>query len=147
MVKVENFPNAYKEVYTILNYVDSEDLTCIPKSFIDMLKSNMNNDYKFDFDPEIEFENQNLLRETKVIFAYIFIHYWGNEKQIEAINAKFRKELMENEERKRAKYLDKNIFEKKQNEHITKEQNVEMVKYKKENIFMMIINTLKNLLK
>jgi len=37
MIKVSNFPNAYKEVYIILKYVDSEDLKLIPKSFINML--------------------------------------------------------------------------------------------------------------
>lgn len=76
MIKSSNFPNAYKEVYIILKYVDSEDLKLIPKSFINMLEQNMNDDYKFEFDPNIEFENQKLLRETKSIFAYIFLHFW-----------------------------------------------------------------------
>lgn len=66
MIKVSNFPNAYKEVYIILKYVDSEDLKLIPKSFINMLEQNMNDDYEFEFDPNIEFENQKLLSYLSV---------------------------------------------------------------------------------
>lgn len=143
MIKSSNFPNAYKEVYIILKYVDSEDLKLIPKSFINMLEQNMNDDYKFEFDPNIEFENQKLLRETKSIFAYIFLHFWGNEEQKNIIKAKFKQDLIEDEEEKKIKFPITNIFESRQKNNVISEENVQLVQYKKENILTKIINKMK----
>ena len=62
MIRSENIPNAYKEVYTILKYVSKDDVNLIPKNFIKMLKSKMNVNYKFeynenlDLEPEVEVE-------------------------------------------------------------------------------------------
>lgn len=143
MIKSSNFPNAYKEVYIILKYVDSEDLKLIPKSFINMLEQNMNDDYKFEFDPNIEFENQKLLRETKSILAYIFLHFWGNEEQKNIIKAKFKQDLIEDEEEKKIKFPITNIFESRQKNNVISEENVQLVQYKKENILTKIINKMK----
>ena len=143
MIKSSNFPNAYKEVYIILKYVDSEDLKLIPKSFINMLEQNMNDDYKFEFDPNIEFENQKLLRETKSILAYIFLHFWGNEEQKNIIKAKFKQDLIEDEEEKKIKFPITNIFESRQKNNVISEENVQQVQYKKENILTKIINKMK----
>ena len=46
MIKQENFPNAYKEVYVILSNMDEKDLCKIPQEFLDMIKQKMNNDYE-----------------------------------------------------------------------------------------------------
>lgn len=88
---LELYGNAEMLIYIISNekgmiprklkYVEDDDLKLIPKDFIDMLEKNMNHDYEFIYDENCKFENQKLLRETKAIFAYIFLHFWGNEKQ------------------------------------------------------------------
>lgn len=117
MIKVQNFPNAYKEVYTILQYVDSEDLKSIPENFINMLKSNMNNDYKFYYDPNTQFEDQELLRETKAIFAYIFIHYWGTEEQVTAIKEQFKRDFIKAEEQKKLDFGTDELFNKRKNDY------------------------------
>jgi len=117
MIKVQNFPNAYKEVYTILQYVDEKDYKSIPENFINMLKLNMNNNYKFEYNPNIEFENQELLRETKATFAYIFLHYWGTKEQVAAIKEQFRKDIFKEEEQKKLEFGDKEIFKKIQTNH------------------------------
>ena len=42
MIKVENYPNAYKEVYEILKAVPKEDFDKIPTEFMQIVKKNMN---------------------------------------------------------------------------------------------------------
>ena len=143
MIKVENFPNAYKEVYTILQYVDEIDYNNIPENFKKMLKMNMNNDYKFDYNPNIDFENQKILRETKAIFAYIFLHYWGTTEQVAAIREQFRKDIFKEEEKKKLEYGNREIFKKESPINQISDNNVQMIEYKKENIFSKIINKIK----
>ena len=92
-MNVDNIPKAYKEVYTILKYVEIEDLKLIPKEFINMLRQNMDKDYEFEYNPKIDFEKQNLLRETKGIFAYIFLNFWANEKQRKVIKQTFKNDI------------------------------------------------------
>lgn len=96
MIKVSNFPNAYKEVYTILQYVEKEELNNVPKEFINMLQKNMNPNYIYEYDIYKEFEEQKMLRETKAIFAYIFLHFWANEVEKNKIKAKLKQDLKKN---------------------------------------------------
>ena len=63
MIRSENIPNAYKEVYTILKYVSKDDVNLIPKNFIKMLKSKMNVNYKFEYN-------------EKSIFNITSFFYW-----------------------------------------------------------------------
>lgn len=70
MIKVENYPNAYKEVYVILENMNKNDVKKIPKSFLDIIKTEMNKKYEFKIDKNKGFKNQKILRETKVILSY-----------------------------------------------------------------------------
>lgn len=100
MIDVLNIPNAYKEVYTILKYVDKNDLNLISQDFIEIVKSNMNESYEFEYNINLSFEEQNILRETKAILAYIFLNYWANDKQVIAIKEQFKKDLLQEEKKK-----------------------------------------------
>lgn len=105
MLKVENYPNAYKEVYEILKNVDQDDLNKIPKSFIKMIEKRMNKDYNFFIDENIDFvEEQELMLETKTILAYIYLNYWATDDQRETIKAKFKKDIEEAENQKKELY-------------------------------------------
>ena len=95
MIKEENFPNAYKEVFVILQYMDKEDTNKIPKEFIDMLKEKMNKDYIFNYDESKKIEDQKILKETRTVLAYIFINYWGTKKQKTKIKAKFIQDIID----------------------------------------------------
>ena len=150
MIKVENYPNAYKEVYVILNNMDEKALEVIPQAFINMVKSHMNNDYEFELDGNIDLEEQNLLKETKAILAYIFLNYWGTEEQNAKIKAKFRQDIIK-EEQSKGKYDPEVLFRKNENNNISsnlaQNQEVHLVEYKKENIFKKLINIIKNIFK
>ncbi len=146
MIKVENYPNAYKEVYEILKYVPKEDLKRVPKKFMDMLEEKMNKNYKFSIDTSKDFiEEQELMIETRTILAYIFLNYWATEIQKEKINIKFKKDI-EDAEKQKGDLYNVNIFKNKKQlkENSEKEQERAMVIYKKENFITKIFNIIKN---
>ena len=97
MVKAENFPNAYKEVYEILKYIDEKELKLIPQTFINMIKNNMNNSYKFKIDENIDFEEQKILKETKIVLAYIYLNYWGTNEEKLRITKTFQYDINKEE--------------------------------------------------
>ena len=150
MIKAENYPNAYKEVYVILNNMDKKDVKIIPQSLLDMIKSRMNKNYKFELNDSINFEEQTLLKETKAILAYIFLNYWGTDEQNKRIKEKFRQDIIK-EELQKNKYNAEELFKSNKNNNMSskviQKQEVHMVEYKKENLFKKIINILKNYFK
>ena len=99
MIKKENYPNAYKEVYVILNNVDKELINKVPISFINMIKSEMNKNYKFELNENVNFEDEYILTETKGILAYIFLNYWGTKEQKDRIMRKFQHDIMLEEQK------------------------------------------------
>lgn len=113
MINVSNFPNAYKEVYTIMKYIDKKDLALIPQEFIEMIKTKMNEYYNFEYDINCSFDQQKILRETKAIFAYIFLNYWASEEQAKLIREQFKEDLKHDEIEKNKKYNPNNIFKSK----------------------------------
>ena len=116
MIKIENYPNAYKEVYVILQNIEKTNLELIPKSFINMLEHNMNQKYNFELDGNEDFQNKELLQETKAILAYLYLNYWGTEEEKIRIKQKFRQEFLEKEEEKRLKYNSDDLLKRWNNE-------------------------------
>ena len=114
----DNYPKAYKEVMKILNFVPKESVEKIPRTMIDTFEAKMDKDYDFKVDINKSFEEQNLLEETKAIFANIFRDYWATPYQKERIIAKQNYDRKVLEEEKRRKYNPDSLFEK-----ITKDQN------------------------
>ena len=147
MVKVENYPNAYKEVYVILQQLNSEDFKAIPDSFVKMIEKNMNPNYSFELDVEKSLEEQELLQETRVILAYIFLNYWSTEEQKIRIKQKFRNDILI-EERNKAKYNPNELFNREEQKNVQPEaqktENTQIVQYK-QNIFSRLLHKIKNL--
>lgn len=110
MIRSENIPNAYKEVYTILKYVSKDDVNLIPKNFIKMLKSKMNVNYKFEYNENLDLENQIILRETRAILGYIFLNFWANDIQKNAITKKLNEDKLVKAGEMRLRYQNQDIF-------------------------------------
>lgn len=143
MIKRENYPNAYKEVYTILNNMEKDDIKEIPINVIDKIKEKMNDNYKFELDPNKELEQQVLLKETKVILAYLFLNYLATENQKEVIINRFNSDIIKNEKLK-GEYSG-NLFEKNSSKNIVEKKNSQIIVYKKESIFLKIFRFLKKM--
>lgn len=60
-----SYKNAYKEVYTILNYLDEEDYERIPPEVVEAIKSNMNEEYQYEINEDVDIFKQQRLLETK----------------------------------------------------------------------------------
>ena len=149
----ENYHKAYKEVIEILKYVPQESVNKIPKTMLETFEKKMDKDYVFYVDINKSFEEQNLLEETKDIFAVIFRDYWTTPYQRERIKAKEKYDRQKIEEEKANKYNPDDIFNKKikeQNKENTKQQNEEQtvnnlpVEYK-EKFYLKVIKILKNI--
>ena len=149
----ENYHKAYKEVIEILKYVPQESVNKIPKTMLETFEKKMDKDYVFYVDINKSFEEQNLLEETKDIFAVIFRDYWTTPYQRERIKAKEKYDRQKIEEEKANKYNPDDIFNKKikeQNKENTNQQNEEQtvnnlpVEYK-EKFYEKIINFFKKL--
>ena len=104
MIKNENFPNAYTEINEILKFLDNESKSKIPNDFTEMIEKKRNKNYKFEVDETKDLQNQNILRETKVILGYIFLNYLGNDEQKIKIKRTLAEDIKQEEQKKKEKY-------------------------------------------
>ena len=147
----DNYSKAYKEVIEILNFVPKESVEKIPKEMIETFKAKMDKDYEFTVDVNKSFEEQNLLEETKALFAIIFRDYWATPYQRERILAKEKYDRTMLEKEKMEKYNPDDIFKNRQTkmqEELEKIENYDKslpVEVKKENFFKKITDFFRKL--
>ena len=142
----ENYHKAYKEVIEILKYVPQESVNKIPKTTLETFEKKMDKDYVFNIDINKSFEEQNLLEETKDIFAVIFRDYWATPYQRERIKAKEKYDRQKIEEEKANKYNPDDIFKNKEKDNLVVNNNLP-VKIKKENFFKKLISFIKKIIR
>ena len=136
-----NYFKAYKEVIEILKNVPKESFDKIPQTMIDTFNAKMDTNYNFSIDINKDFEEQELLDETKAILAIIFRDYWATPYQKERIQAKEKYDRQRIEEEKRENF-NYDIFNKdnkaKNIEHELNNNNLS-IKVKKEKLYERII--------
>lgn len=86
----DNYPKAYKELYEIIKNISSEDLSKIPKEILQTIIDQKDDDYKFEFNGDID--NSNLLEETRVLLAVIYKNYWTTPEERKRIEQKIKNE-------------------------------------------------------
>ena len=142
---MNNRKNAYTEVYEILSNLIEEDYQKIPPEVIKAIEENRNKEYEFELDDDIELKDQNLLTETKAILFNLFRDYLATPEQKEKIIKMQNEERRKNELKKQQIY-DSDVFknkEKKSEEKVeTKDENLEMIKYR-ESFFEKILNKIR----
>ena len=139
---------AYAEVDSILELMDTKYLLEIPNQIREMFKTKKANNYTKKIVANIPLQEQNLYPETLEILAALNYHYWCKDE-------KKKKELLklyyENESKKeqeiREKYSPDNIFKEKQMKSSVheNEENVAMTIIEKESIWSKIINFMKKI--
>ena len=124
----------------------------IPKTIIETFEKKQKKDYVFNIDINKTFEEQNLLEETKDIFAIIFRDYWATPYQKERIEAKEKYDRQKLEEEKAQKYNPDDLFKKKNIESVigsTEKDTIENsnlpIEVKKEKFYEKIINFFKRI--
>ncbi len=106
------YRNAYKEVYIILSYLDEDDYNKIPLEVIDAIGNNMNEEYEYYMNEDIDLSNQQMLPETKATLFNLFRDYLSTPEQKEKIIRMQREDRLKLERQKEQKY-GKNVFENK----------------------------------
>lgn len=144
----DNYNKAFKEVVEILKRVPKESVNKIPQEMRDMFEEDMEKDYIFEIKENVEFEDLELLEETKAILANIFRDYWATPYQRERILAKEKQDRQILEDKKREMYNPDDIFKKRKNSEIKHEDNYNTnlpVEIKEERFYRKLINFIKNL--
>ena len=160
MIKKENFAKAYKEIDVIIGHLNEEDKNKIPKDFIEMIEFKMDKNYVFNYDVTKDLSEQNLLRETLSILAYIYINYIGEYNEVKQIKAQFQKDIIQHEVAKKALYEKNNsnvdMFNKKSNVKQPNgntvktekfEQEVSLMDSKQDKWYSKIVSFFKNIFK
>ncbi len=128
----EIYSKAYKEVLEILKYFPEKDVKKIPQKVIKTFETNADLDYKVNINEKTNFENIELLSETKALLVNLFRDYWATESQREKIlvTQKYLEEELENE--KKRKYNPDNLIKNINKQNYTKIQKneVALVEYK-----------------
>ena len=142
----KEYSKAYKEVVTILRYVPKEDLQKIPQDKINFYIENMDKEYEYVLDENIEFEEQTMSDITKAVLANIFRDYWATPYQKERIEAKEKYDIEKEEKEKRERYNPDDIFKSRRIKSNTPNTNLPM-EIKKEKFFNKLISFIKRFVK
>lgn len=141
---MSNRENAYTEVYTILQELNEEEYSKIPPEILETIEENMNKEYEFMLDDELELKEQQMLPETKAILFNLFRDYLATTEQKEKIIKMQNEERQKNELKKQQNY-NVDVFQNK-TKISTKpigNQDNELIEYR-ESIFTKIVNKIKN---
>ena len=136
---MNNRKNAYTEVYTILQELDEEEYNKIPSEIIEAIRTNMNEEYEYELDEELELKDHQMLPETKAILFNLFRDYLATPEQKEKIIRMQNEERQKNEINKQKQY-NADVFERKQKENSKQiqQKTKQLIEYK-ENIFKKIL--------
>ena len=148
---MSNYPKAYKEVLEIIKYLPKEEYERIPKEKIEFFEQNCDIDYNFVFDISKTLEEQEFLRETNAIIVTLFRDYFASDTQKEKLERILISNEQKYQEELRQTYNPNDIFKKQEKvyQEQNKNENLQMVEVKEENIlqkvFYKIINWIKKL--
>lgn len=147
------YAKAYTEVVELLNALPIDEFNQIPSEEIEFYKENMDKDYNFSIDSEVDLSKQNISFEANSIIIDIFQKYFATEEQKEKIEKILEKNSAEEDALKRERYNPDNIFKKEvpsnikveetienENENVDVEKNEILPINVKENIFFKIKN-------
>lgn len=141
---MSNRENAYTEVYTILQELNEEEYSKIPPEVLETIEANINKEYEFMLDDELELKEQQILPETKAILFNLFRDYLATTEQKEKI-IKMQNEERQKRELKKQHNYNVDVFQNKTkiSTKPIENQDNELIEYR-ESIFTKIVNKIKN---
>lgn len=105
-----SYSKAYTEVLEILNHLSEEEYSKIPIEKIEFYKNNMDKEYDYKINPEVDLEKQYISNEANAILITLFRDYFATDKQREILKNLLRQNQDKLEQEKREKYNPNNIF-------------------------------------
>lgn len=108
---INTYAKAYTEVLEILKYFSEEEYSKIPQEKIDFYKNNMDRNYNYIINPNIDLSQQYISKEANAILIALFRDYFATESQKKTLNNLLNQNQNKLENIKREKYNSNNIFE------------------------------------
>ena len=143
--KINNYKKALVEVDAVLSCLDYNEYKKIPANIIDAIENNKDEEYTYDYDEELEYEDWSLMPETKAILYNIFKKYLATKEQRKYLQQKERLENYKIESEKIKKYNSENLFKKeKEVKKVEQEENNELI-VKRDSSFKRILEKLKSI--
>ncbi len=105
-----SYAKAYTEVLEILSHFSKEEYSKIPQEKINFYKSNMEKNYEYSINPNIDLSKQYISKEANAILLSIFRDYFANDRQRKTLNNLLSQNQEKLENIKREKYNSKNIL-------------------------------------
>ncbi len=137
------YARAYTEVLEILSHFSKEEYSKIPTPKIEFYKSNMDKEYQYKINPEVDLSEQCISKEANAILISLFKTYFATEKQKSTLQNLLLQNQLKTDKDKAEKYNSENIFKHKSYiQNVTKEKDNSIVKYK-EPLFSKIFNKIK----
>lgn len=142
------YAKAYTEIIEIISHFPDEEYNKIPKEKIEYYENNMDKDYIFKIDPDVDLAEQDISREANAILVSLYRDYFASETEKEKIKRLLNINQQRIEEEKREKYNLENLFKYNQenNKNEVKEE-LALTVVKKENWYEKIIEFLQKLFK
>jgi len=143
--EVVRYSKAFKETYLIVNDFAEELYARIPKSFIKMLKENMDNSHEVTLN---DLKQNGEMEETKTILSLIYRDFLCDEQEKQELLLRDYQKLKEIEEELKQKYDTEEIFRKRKSElnqlSNTEIETMAMVEVKEKNFLQKIFQKIKN---
>ena len=149
---INAYKRAYTEVIEIIKYFPNEEYAKIPLEKINYYKENMDKDYNFQINPNIELEKQNISKEANAILVTLFNDYFATDRQKEILNNLLKQNQQKLEKQKQEKYNPSNLFMQSKTQQqntltLQKNNSENSLVDIKEKFFTKIINFIKNIFK
>lgn len=109
---INTYVKAYTEVLEILKYFSEEEYSKIPQEKIDFYKNNMDKNYNYNINPNIDLSKQYISKEANAILITLFRDYFATESQKKTLNNLLNQNQNKLENIRREKYNSNNIFSK-----------------------------------
>ena len=145
--KIINYKKALVEVDAVLSCLDYNEYKKIPTNIINAIENNKDEEYMYEYDEELEYEDWSLMPETKAILYNIFKQYLATEEQRKYLQQKERLENYKIESEKIKKYNSENLFKKEkgqETEKVVQEENNKLI-VKRDLSFKKILEKLKTI--
>lgn len=109
---INTYAKAYTEVLEILKYFSEEEYSIIPQEKIEFYKNNMDKNYNYNINPNIDLSKQYISKEANAILITLFRDYFATESQKKTLNNLLNQNQNKLENIRREKYNSNNIFSK-----------------------------------
>ncbi len=144
MTIANQYKDAFSEVYTILGFLEDEELKKIPSNVISAIENNRNLNYIYEMNEDVDLFKQPMLLETKAILFNLYRDYLATPEQRKKIIKIQNEERQRKDKEKREKHNPNGIFENRQSNFKNVPENKSIIEVKKENFIEKIIRKIKS---